>query len=67
MWLGDKPTRQVKSNIIYRGDNLGIMKELEYRKNKVPFLEFCKISQADNVVIVRQEVALLCRKLDNKC
>ena len=32
LWLGDKPTRKVKTNVVYQGDNLPLLKELESEK-----------------------------------
>ena len=32
LWLGDKPTRKVKANVIFQCDNLEIMKELDPNK-----------------------------------
>ena len=32
LWLGDKPSCQVKTNVVYQGDNLEIMRELEPNK-----------------------------------
>ena len=35
LWLGDKPTRKVKANVIFQGDNLEIMKDLEPNKYRL--------------------------------
>ena len=36
LWLGDKPTRKVKTNVVYQGDNLPLLKELE--SGKIDFI-----------------------------
>ena len=43
LWLGDKPTRKVKANIVYQGDNLEIMRELEPNKIQLIYIDppFC--------------------------
>ena len=43
LWLGDKPTRKVKANLIYQGDNLEIMRELEPNKIDLIYIDppFC--------------------------
>ena len=47
LWLGDnKPVRAVKSNTIYQGDNLSLMKELEPNKIDLIYIDppFCSQS-----------------------
>ena len=46
LWLGDKPTRQVKKNLIYQGDNLEIMRELEPNNIQFVYIDppFCSQS-----------------------
>ena len=43
LWLGDKPTRKVKANVIFQGDNLEIMRELEPSKIQLIYIDppFC--------------------------
>ena len=43
LWLGDKPTRQVKTNVVYQGDNLPLLKELEPNKIDLIYIDppFC--------------------------
>lgn len=46
LWLGDKPSRAVKKNVVYQGDNLSIMKELEPNKIDLIYIDppFCSQS-----------------------
>lgn len=43
LWLGDKPKRKVKTNVIYQGDNLPLLKELESGKIDLIYIDppFC--------------------------
>ena len=43
LWLGDKPTRKVKTNVVYQGDNLPLIKELEPNKIDLIYIDppFC--------------------------
>lgn len=46
LWLGDKPSRQMKTNVIYQGDNLPILKQLESNKVDLCYIDppFCSQS-----------------------